>query len=84
MAPYRSGSCSNKLIGRLADQLPLARPLGYAVIHCKCGKTHKLLSSELLSEGLSCKCGYVIEGRGDIVKKQGKKIMRRYSAGHDR
>jgi hypothetical protein len=84
MGQYRSDSYSRKIVGRLADQIPLAKPLGHTVIRCRCGKKHRILSSVLLSEGLACKCGYRVEGRGDIVKKMGQKIMRRYSAGHDR
>jgi len=70
---------------KLSDQVPTAYSVGTVKIRCKCGTTHEIDAREYEADGLTCPCGQVFEGKGkDLVKKAGAKIMRRYSAGHDR
>lgn len=64
--------------GKLKDQVPLARPVGIVKIRCRCGNKYEFNASRFMSEGFRCKCGFQIEGRGDVVKKAGQRIMRRY------
>jgi len=62
------------------DTTPTTHPIGDTKLTCSCGLVSFVDSKKLIEEGFECSCGkWKIPARGDPLKKEGRKVRKRYT-----